>query len=172
MRIPILATDRLVLRQLRASDWDAYAAMNADPTVRQALGGKTLSREESWTEMQLFLGQWTLRLYGIFAVETDGCFAGRVGILHPADWREPELCWTLAASFWGRGLATEAAAEVRRWAFENFGWDRLVSYITPDNIHSRRVAERLGAVRQEQIVLRGVLSDVWVHPRPGLGVVT
>ena len=171
MRIPTQTTNRLVLRGFRASDWDAYAAMNADPAVRDWLGGKLLSREQSWTQMETMLGQWALRGYGVFAVEADGTLAGRIGILHPADWPEPELAWTLAAPFWGRGLATEGAAEVRRWAFAQFSWDRLVSYILPVNARSRRVANKLGAVADGQIQLRDFIADIWVHPSPGRGIV-
>ena len=171
MHIPELRTERLVLRGLRASDWNAYAAINADPVVRDWLGGNLLSREQSWAQMETFLGQWVLRGYGIFAVQVDGDLVGRVGILHPADWPEPELSWTLAAPFWGRGLATEAAAEVRRWVFERFNWDRMVSYISPENTRSRRVAEKLGAVQDGQIMLHGFVAEVWVHPAPGRGVV-
>lgn len=71
---------------------------------------------------------------------------GRLGILHPVDWPEPELACTLASPFWGRGLATEAAAEVRRWEFATLRRNRLVSYILPGNVRSQRVAEKLGAV--------------------------
>jgi RimJ/RimL family protein N-acetyltransferase len=171
MDIPTLITNWLVLRGLRAADWDAYAAMNADPAVRQWLGGNLLGREQAWAQMETFLGQWALRGYGIFAVELDGCFAGRVGLLHFVDWPEPELAWTMASPFWGRGLATEAAQEVRGWAFATLRRDRLVSYIRPENVPSQRVAEKLGAVRNGTIVLRGFMSDVWVHPAPGRGVV-
>lgn len=171
MPIPTLITDRLVLRGFRATDWDAYAAINADPAVNQWLGGKPISREHSWTQMQLFLGQWALRGYGVFAVEAEGHLAGRVGIGHPVDWPEPELVWTLAQSLWGLGLATEAAAKVRDWFFGQSGRDRLVSYIRPKNVRSRRVAEKLGAVEDGQIELRGFPSCVWVHPAPGRGVI-
>jgi RimJ/RimL family protein N-acetyltransferase len=172
MDIPTLTTDRLVLRGFRASDWDDYAAMNADPAVREWLSGKTLSREEAWAQMESFLGQWALRGYGVFAVEFEGCFAGRVGLLHLADWPEPELSWTLAASFWGHGLATEAAAAAKRWAFAHLRRDRLVSYIRAGNVRSRKVAERLGAVRDNPILLRGVAVDVWVHPAPDHAIIT
>ena len=171
MDIPTLTTTRLVLRGLRASDWDAYAAMNADPAIRQWLSGGPLSREQAWSQMESFLGQWALRGYGVFAVEAQGCFVGRVGLLHFVDWPEPELAWTIASPFWGRGLATEAAREVRRWAFATLRRDRLVSFIRPENVPSQRVAGKLGAVRDGQVVLRGFRSDVWVHPAPGHGVV-
>jgi RimJ/RimL family protein N-acetyltransferase len=171
MPIPTLTTNRLILRGFTAGDWDAYAAMNADPAVRDWLGGNLLSREQSWTQMETFMGQWALRGYGMFAVETDGNVAGRVGILHPIDRPEPELAWALARPFWGRGLATEAAAEVRRWALAEFRWDRLVSYILPTNTRSRRVAEKLGAVADGRTDLRGFVVDVWVHPTPSRGIV-
>ena len=171
MEIPTLTTERLVLRGFRASDWDEYAAMNADPEVRQWLGGNLLSREQAWAQMETALGQWQLRGYGFFAVEAAGRFAGRAGLLHPADWPEPELAWSLASRFWGHGLATEAATEVQRWAFTHLRQNRLVSYILPQNVRSRRVAEKLGAVRDSQIALRGLASDVWVHPAPGRGAV-
>ncbi len=171
MDVPTLRTDRLILRGIRASDWDDYAAMNADPAVRQWLGGTPLTRDQTWAQMESALGQWALRGYGLFAVESEGRFAGRVGILHPADWPEPELAWTFAAAFWGHGFATEAAAAVLRWAFAHLSRDRLVSYILPRNLRSQRVAAKLGAVRGEQIALRDFVSDVWVHPAPGHGVV-
>jgi RimJ/RimL family protein N-acetyltransferase len=171
MPIPTVTTQRLILRAFRASDWDAYAALNADPAVREGLDGKLLTRDQSWSQMETFMGQWALRGYGMFAVEAEGQFAGRVGILQLALWPEPELAWTLATPFWGRGLATEAAAAARDWAFATFGWDRLVSYIRPANQRSRRVAEKLGAACEARIQFAGKTADVWVHPTATRGVV-
>jgi RimJ/RimL family protein N-acetyltransferase len=171
MLVPTLTTNRLILRAFRASDWDAYAALNADPTVREGLDGKLLTREQSWSQMETFMGQWALRGYGMFAVESEGLLAGRVGTLQFAQWPEPELAWTLATPFWGRGLATEAATVARNWAFATFGWDRLVSYIRPTNQRSRRVAEKLGAVCETRIEFAGKAADVWVHPTATRGVV-
>ncbi len=163
--IPTLRTDRLTLRAFRAGDRDALATMSADMAVMRWLGGRARSREEVWSSMESALGQWALRGYGLFAVEVEGVFAGRVGVLHPADWPEPELAWTIASPFWGQGLATEAAQTARDWAFERHGLTRLVSYILPENVRSRRVAAKLGATREGTITLRGFEAEVWVHPR-------
>jgi RimJ/RimL family protein N-acetyltransferase len=171
IEIPALRTSRLLLRAFHAGDLDAYAAMNADPEVRQFLGGRVLTQQETWAAMETALGQWALRGYGFFSVEVGGRFAGRVGVLHPADWPEPELAWGLARPFWGQGLATEAAAAIRDWAFARFALPRLVSFIMPENTRSRRVAEKLGAVREGKVELRGFVADRWVHPAPGTGVV-
>ena len=61
MPIPTVTTQRLILRAFRASDWDAYAALNADPAVREGLDGKLLTRDQSWSQMETFMGQWALR---------------------------------------------------------------------------------------------------------------
>lgn len=172
IEIPTLTTERIVLRAFRPGDHDAFATLNADPAFRRHLGdGRILSRDETWASMESALGQWALRGYGLFAVEGAGQFIGRVGILHPADWPEPELAWGLAPARWGCGYATEAARAVRDWGFATFGFPRLVSFILPDNHASRRVAARLGAVREGTTPIRGLAAEQWVHPAPGRGVV-
>jgi RimJ/RimL family protein N-acetyltransferase len=52
--------------------------------------------------------------------------------------------WGLDPEWWGRGLATEAGAACVRWAFDELGYERLVSICTPENVASRRVMEKLG----------------------------
>ena len=115
--IPTLRTDRLTLRAFQAADLDALAAMQANPEVRRFLGGNLLTRAEAWSLMERNLGQWALRGYGMFAVEVEGRCAGWAGVLHPLEWPEPELAYSLDQPFWGRGLATEAARAARDWAF-------------------------------------------------------
>ena len=168
--IPTLHTERLALRAFRASDLDAFAAMQANAEVRRFLGsGNLLSRAETWGLMERVLGQWRLRGYGMFAIEADGRCAGWAGILHPLEWPEPELGYALDQPFWGRGLATEAARAARDWAFATHGFARLASFIRPDNARSIRVAEKLGAVREGSVELRGSPADWWVHRPPGHG---
>jgi RimJ/RimL family protein N-acetyltransferase len=171
MPIPTLRTDRLILRAFRSSDWDDYAAMMADMEVQRFLAGRAFSREDSWLSMATFLGSWELRGHGMFAVEHAGRFIGRVGIYHPPDWPEPELGWSLATEAWGQGFAVEAASAVRDWLFNTRGWTRLVSFIAKENTRSQRVAERLGAVRDQPIILRGSTVEQWVHPTARQGVV-
>jgi RimJ/RimL family protein N-acetyltransferase len=65
-------------------------------------------------------------------------------VLHPLEWPEPKLAYALDPSFGGRGLATEAAGDVRKRAFEQFDLSRLAGSIVPANARSARVAEPLG----------------------------
>jgi len=163
--IPALQTDRLTLRAFRPADIDAWAEMEADPEVRRYRGNDPRTRTEAWTAMERGLGQWALRGYGLFALErrADRQFLGFAGILHPVDWPEPELGYSLARAAWGSGIATEAAHTARDWAFARHGFPRLASFIIAENTRSIRVAEKLGATREGTTMLRGFAVEWWVH---------
>ncbi len=171
IEIPTLRTRRLVLRGFRATDLDGLAALNADPEVQHFLyAGRAPTRGETWIQMAAAVGQWGLRGYGMFAVEADGRFAGRIGVLHPLEWPEPELAYALDAPFRGQGLATEAVIAVRDWAFAQFGLARMASFILPANVRSAGLARRLGAVKEGTVELRGFVADWWVHRPAGSGI--
>ncbi len=115
--------------------------------------------------MESSLGQWALRGYGRFALEyaADGRFVGTAGVLHPAEWPEAELAFALAQEFWGQGLAVEAARAAREWAVAQHGFTLLASFIVPENTRSIRVAEKLDAVCEGMVELRGFQVQWWVH---------
>jgi RimJ/RimL family protein N-acetyltransferase len=163
--IPTLRTERLILRAFRAADIDAWAAMESDPEVRRYRGNNPRDRAQAWAVMESSLGQWALRGYELFAVErvADACFVGFTGVLHPVDWPEPELSYSLARAAWGNGFATEAAAAAREWAFGGPGFTRLASFILPENSRSLRVAQKLGATRDGTVTLLGFEAEWWVH---------
>jgi RimJ/RimL family protein N-acetyltransferase len=170
MTVPVLATERLVLRGFRESDLDAYAALQADAEVMRHLGtgagaGRPRTREESWTAMALLMGQWALKGYGSFALEerASGRLIGRAGILHLAGWPEPELAYALAREAWGRGYAFEACRAILPWAFRATAAERIVSYVSPRNARSLRLLARLGAVREGMAELLGTPCELWVH---------
>ena len=166
--IPTVTTDRLRLRAFRAGDLDAYAAMQANPEVmRYLVTGRTSTRVEVWRTMATSLGAWSLRGYGMWACEKidDGVFVGSVGIFEPLDWPEPEISYSLDRPYWRQGFATEAARAACDWLFEHFPLPRAASFIRPDNHASKRVVQRLGAVRERIVELRGSTYEHWVHYR-------
>ena len=166
--IPTVTTARLRLRAFRASDLEAYAAMQANPEVmRHMVMGRTSTSGEVWRTMLMSLGSWALRGYGMWACEKldDEVFVGSVGIFHPFDWPEPEIAYSFDQPYWGHGFATEAAKAARDWLFEHFPLQRAASLIRPDNLASKRVVERLGAVCERIFELRGCTYEHWVHYR-------
>ncbi|MDG3006200.1 GNAT family N-acetyltransferase [Paludisphaera mucosa] len=141
-----LETERLILRQFRDSDLDAYAEMAADPEVMRYLGAGPMGRSEAWRNMAMILGHWRLRGFGMWAVEErdTGEMVGRVGCWRPEGWPGLEVGWTLRRAYWGRGYATEAARASLDVAFEQIGEPHVISMIHGDNLPSIRVARRLG----------------------------
>lgn len=165
----VLDTPRLRLRPFVQGDLDAYAAICADAEVMRYIGtGETVSRADAWRQMAIFLGHWALLGYGMWALEEKetGAFVGRVGFLHPPDWPDFELGWTLARAAWGRGYATEAAARALDYAWRELRRARVVSLIRPANERSVRVALRLGAQRAGEVLLRGSPAELYEHRRP------
>ena len=148
---PTLATERLTLRAMRLDDCAAFAAFFASPRAAHIDGGR--GEVPAWCLFASDAVQWEMCGVGGLMIDLSdtGETVGQVSVLqvnavtgraHP----EPELGWLLYAGHEGRGLATEAAGRLRDWAFAEGGVDRLVSYVSPRNARSIRVAERLGAV--------------------------
>lgn len=164
--IPILHTDRLVLRAFREDDLDVWAGYMADPETMHFIGGP-MARTDAWRSMASALGHWALRGYGMWAVErkADGLLIGRVGLLQPEGWTGLEVGWTLGREHWGHGYATEAAVASMRYAFLTQPVDHIVSNIDPDNLPSQAVAKRLGETKgtKADLTIGGHVYavDVW-----------
>src|SRR5689334_25416808 len=80
-----LTTERLLLRQWRDADLDAWAAMNADPQVREFFD-TVLTREQSAASMRRLRAALERRGWGFWALEITrtGEFIGFTG-LDPVD---------------------------------------------------------------------------------------
>lgn len=164
--IATLHTERLLLRAFRSEDLDAFAAMSADPEVMRFIGpGDTIDRNATWRAMAGFNGHWSLRGFGMWAIERagDGAFIGRAGLHHPPYWPDLEAGWVLARAAWGQGYAREAAAAALAWARRELPAQRLVSYIRPGNDRSVALALALGATREGDADLLGTPVQVYVH---------
>jgi RimJ/RimL family protein N-acetyltransferase len=153
MQIPVVETDRLILRGYRLSDFPYYAAMWADPAVaRRIADGSPRSEEEAWKSFLFVSGHWELLGFGAWAVEerATGKYVGNVGFADRKRDRGPdlegvpELGYSLVSSAGGRGFATESAKAAVEWARRHFGKTRLIAIVAPDNLASIRVAEKCG----------------------------
>ena len=140
--------------------------------------------EEARAMIEEAVRSWRIDGLGPFILETaatDRQVVGQAGLMifdtrgwTPSTWAnagshaQPELGWALIRAHWGHGYATEAAAAIRDWAYEFRAIDRLVSLISPDNIRSQRVAERLGAIAAEAVTPAdsGRQTVVWKHRPP------
>ena len=165
--VPRLRTARLVLRGFEQGDFEAYAAMMADPEVTRYLGdGRPVSRADAWRQLAMFAGHWVLRGWGTWAVEDSGtgAFLGRIGNFEPEGWPGFELGYTVVRGAWGQGYAREGAARALRSAREELGRTDVISLIRPDNAASIKVACALGAVRADTVEFFGSPTVVYRYP--------
>jgi ribosomal-protein-alanine N-acetyltransferase len=142
-----LETERLRLRPLTAADEEDYHGLFSDPEVVRYLGpGGVRSREENRAALETAVEHWRRHGYGIWKVteRVGGRFVGRCGLRYLDGVNAVELLYTLHKAFWGRGLATEAAAAAVGFAFGRAGLARLVALADPENRASQRVMEKLG----------------------------
>ena len=156
-----IRTPRLLIRSWRDDDFEAFAAMNADPRVME-LYPSVLSREESEVRFARGRTRMAERGYGFWPVGVVGGapFIGMVGLADPdfpARFQPAvEIGWRLAAEHWGRGYATEAARGVLAYGFGRLALSEIVSFTTVSNVRSRRVMEKLGMRRSP--------ADDFLHP--------
>ncbi|MFB0627061.1 GNAT family N-acetyltransferase [Streptomyces sp. AB3(2024)] len=149
--MPELRTDRLVLRRWRESDLEPWAAMNADPEVREHLGG-LLTRQQSDAVVAGMRADFDARGFGWWALEAreTGEFLGRAG-LDTVDGGLPfagvDVGWRLVRSAWGNGYATEAARACLAFGFETLGLPEIIATTTVRNLRSQAVMRRIGMTR-------------------------
>ena len=145
----MLQTERLILRPWRGADVAPFAALNADPRVREYFPS-CLTQAESDGSAQRIRANFEARGYGLWAVEVGGGapFIGFIGLAEPTFVAHftpcVEIGWRLAHAHWGRGYATEGARAALAFGFKTAGLAEIISMTTPDNTRSRRVMEKLG----------------------------
>jgi RimJ/RimL family protein N-acetyltransferase len=164
----ILETSRLILRPFREEDIGRLAELMANRDfMRFSLGPYT--REQTQSVLQKFLSWNGARLPSQFGVifRANNDLIGYCGFLHwhldGAD--EIEIGYRLHPDYWNRGLASEAAQAVRDHAFRDLNLPKVISLIHPNNVPSRRVAEKNGMKIERETVFRGFPTQVFVITR-------
>lgn len=163
MTPPTLTTPRLLLRPHRMEDFDAYAAMWAEPAVVRFIGGQPLSREAAWVRFLRQAGLWHHLGFGFFVIEdrASGALLGEAGFhdmkrtLEPSIEGTMEAGWALRTEAQGKGLAEEAMRAVLAWGEEHRHGARFTCMIEPDHTASLHVAGKLGFTRFAQGVYGG-----------------
>ena len=148
----MLTTSRLRLRLWRDEDLQPYAALNADPRVREFFPSLQ-THQESADSMQFIRDHWQQRGFGLWAVEVVGGapFIGFIGLSVPS-FDAPfmpcvELGYRLAFDHWRNGYATEGSRAALTFGFASVVLSEIVAMTTVGNERSRRVMERLGMRR-------------------------
>jgi ribosomal-protein-alanine N-acetyltransferase len=143
----ILETRRLILREFSAEDVDALASVLSDPeTMRFYPTPLDPAGVENWIARNR--RRYARDGYGLWAMvlKSSGELIGDCGLTvqDVAGANEIEIGYHVRRDHWGQSFATEAARASRDYGFAHLSVNRLVSIIRPENLASRRVAEKNG----------------------------
>ena len=170
--VPVIETERLLLRAPSADDLDASTAMWGNPAVVRHIGGKPFTREEVWSRILRARGLWSMLGYGYWAVydKASGRFVGDVGFADfhrdftPSIEGIPEMGWVLDPWCHGQGYASEAVTAAIAWGEATLDAREYACIINPDNAPSIKVAAKAGFEEQHRVAYKG--DPILVFRRP------
>lgn len=164
-----LQTPRLILRSFREEDVDVMAQFFANPDFMRFSLGVFTEREQTIAFIEKVMGWNRAGIPSQFAVMPRGedAIIGYCGFFyHPEHGIEDiEIGYRLNPDYWNRGLITEAARAVRDHGFRDCKLSRVISLIHPENIPSRRVAEKNEMKVEKKITFRGFPTLVYAMTR-------
>ena len=146
----ILETDRLILRELKLSDAEAFFAMDSNPKVHQYLWNKPVQKIEETIEVIEFVRkQYVENGIGRFAMiskETNE-FIGWAGLKFNTEGVNNkvnfyDIGYRLDEKFWGKGFASEATFAWLKYAFETMKIKTMEATAHSDNVASNRILQK------------------------------
>jgi RimJ/RimL family protein N-acetyltransferase len=145
--VQILETPRLILREFHRDDVDALALTFSDvKTMRFYPAPFDRRAVEDWISRNL--ARYQKDGHGLWAMilKSNGELIGDCGLtVQEVDGiDEIEIGYHLRRDLWGKGFAPEAARACRDLGFARLPVERIISLIRPENLQSRRVAEKNG----------------------------
>jgi RimJ/RimL family protein N-acetyltransferase len=159
-----IETSRLILRPFEEGDAEAAFTWFGDPDVMHfTTTGPDSSIEK--TKARLAKYQEHQSAYGfskwIILDRATGSAIGDSGLLNLEEYGRIDLGYRFAKPYWGKGLATEAAAAWVRAAFGDFHIARLTAFVHPENVASIRVLDKLGFRTEGRETIMGMDSIVF-----------
>jgi ribosomal-protein-alanine N-acetyltransferase len=146
MPLPLIRSERLLLRPWAEDDIDALHQLWLDPEVRRFLWDDiAITRERAAEAVHAHFESVTTRRIGYWALHPadDEPLIGFCGFRPIEEIPEIEIVYGLLPAFWGRGLATEAARAALAYLRET-GYTRVYARSDAPNEKSIAVLRRLG----------------------------
>lgn len=154
----VLETERLFLRPFALGDELALHSVLGDPAA-MIYYPRPKTREEVAAWVLRFRESFLRSGIGLLAVllKATGELIGDCGPIEQEveDKQEIEVGYHIRRDLWNLGLATEAARASIHYAFRELKPPRVISLIRPENLPSRRVAEKNGLTLEKVVFWRG-----------------
>ena len=165
----IIETERLMLRRMTMDDEDALLTVLGDPLAMKYYPA-AFSREDVRAWIERWVASYAENGYGLYAMtlKSTGEVIGDCGHAKQdvEGVTEIEIGYHVLRALQGKGYATEAARACVEYGFAKLGAKKLISLIRPENLPSRRVAEKMGMGVEKEISRKGFDTLVYsLHRR-------
>ncbi len=156
-------TQELIFREYTHNDFYELRKIISDPDVMKYFA-KPYDDDgvRHWID-------WCIQSYsdfgfGLWAVilKENGQYIGDCGISIQIAGNKfvPEIGYHLKPEYWGKGIATKAAAACKEWAFLNTPFNKLYSIMNEKNVASYRVALKNGMMLESCEQMRGICYNI------------
>lgn len=144
----LIETERLIIREMLQSDFDALCKILCDEEVMRTAYGSAFSPEEAQNWLNRHFKRYAEYGFGLWAVvlkETNEMI-GQCGLTLQG-WRDKEMLeigYLFQKAYWHKGYAAEAAIACKEYAFNVLNASTVYSIVRDTNTASQKVAVRNG----------------------------
>jgi ribosomal-protein-alanine N-acetyltransferase len=158
----------IILRQYHYADAEPYLAYMQDDEVVRFIPRECIPKSVTQTRMEIDyavdLFRYKRSIYWAIARQEDNQLIGSCGFNYwNRDHARAEISYDLAKDYWQQGIMTRVVKAVLEFAFANMQLNRVEATVTPTNIGSLQVLEKIGFQREgllrEQKLLHGTFQD-------------
>lgn len=162
-----LETERLFLRRVTLDDAGLMLAVWNDPAFIRYVGDRGIRTTE---EAQAALREGAFKLYEEYGygpysmtLKKDGALVGICGLFRRDNLEAPDIGFAVLPDHCGKGFAGEAAAAVVAHARDDLGIQCLTAIVSPGNVASIGLIEKLGLEFDRGITMPGEDNEISLY---------
>lgn len=166
--IPTLKTERLILRKMKITDSEDMFEYSKDPEVtKYLLWSPHTEYSQSLEYLRFLQGRYRAGDFYDWGIvlKDSGKMIGTCGFTS-LDFgnNSGEVGYVINRAYWGKGIASEALAQVMRFGFMELNLHRLEARYMAENVSSRRVMEKCGmsfeGIKRSSMFVKGLYRDI------------
>ncbi|RSD25391.1 GNAT family N-acetyltransferase [Mesobacillus subterraneus] len=169
--LPVMETERMILRKITLGDIDDIHAYASNPEVSKYVfwnAHQSRADTEEYVKAVLSLyEQGKLAPWGIHFKEDHKLVGTADFVSWQPQHKTAEIGYALSQDYWGKGIATEAARELIRFGFKNMDLVRIQAKCLVANKGSERVMEKAGmtyeGILRKYVLIKGIHYDVKMY---------
>lgn len=151
---PILATERLTLRQLSMEDRQNIFDLRSNPEINKYLGrrpSKTIEDAIDFIKQVTDNIQKNNSLYWVITLTDTKVFVGTICLFDFLnETNSCEIGYELMTSFQGKGIMKEATKKVIDYAFDTMKFQKIIAHTHHENQQSTKLLQRLKFIQSKE----------------------